>query len=71
MDLRTRCRSPAGAKDFPLASASRPALGPTQSHVTYVMSTGGPLPRGKARPLPTSASMVCSGTTLLAMQEVC
>jgi hypothetical protein len=29
-------RSPAGAEHFPLASVSRPALGPTQSLVQWV-----------------------------------
>jgi hypothetical protein len=29
-------RSPAGAKDFPLASVSRPPLGPTQPPVQWV-----------------------------------
>jgi hypothetical protein len=33
---------------FPLASVSRPALGPTQPPVQSVQ--GGPFPRGKARP---------------------
>jgi len=41
-------RSPAGAKDFPLASVSRPALGPTQPPVQWV--PGVLSPGVKARP---------------------
>jgi hypothetical protein len=41
-------RSPAGAKDFPLPSVSRPALGLIQPPVQWV--PGGPFPGGKARP---------------------
>jgi hypothetical protein len=41
-------RSPAGQRIFPLASVSRPALGPTQPPVQWV--PGGPVPGGKARP---------------------
>jgi hypothetical protein len=37
-----------GQRIFPLASVSRPALGPTQPPVQ--MGTGGPFPGGKARP---------------------
>jgi hypothetical protein len=35
-DRAIRVRSPAGAKDFPLASVSRPALGPTQPPAQWV-----------------------------------
>jgi hypothetical protein len=35
-DREIGVRSPAGAKDFPLASVSRPALGPTQPPVQWV-----------------------------------
>jgi hypothetical protein len=41
-------RSPAGAKDFPLTSVSRPALGPTQPPVQWV--PGVLSPEVKARP---------------------
>jgi hypothetical protein len=47
---------------FPLASVSRPAMGPTQSPVEWV--PGGPFPGNKARPgrdadhsLPSSAEV--------------
>jgi hypothetical protein len=42
-------RSPAGVKDFPLASVSRPALRPTQPPIQWV--PGVLSPRGKARPV--------------------
>jgi hypothetical protein len=35
-DRAIEIRSPAEAKDFPLASVSRPALGPTQPPVQWV-----------------------------------
>jgi hypothetical protein len=41
-------RSPAGAKDYPLTSVSRPALGPTQPPVQWV--PGVLSPGVKARP---------------------
>jgi hypothetical protein len=41
-------RSPAGAKDFPLSSVSRPALGPAQPPVQWV--PGVLSPGVKARP---------------------
>jgi hypothetical protein len=41
-------RSPAGQRIFPIASLSRPALGPTQPPVQWV--PGGPFPGAKARP---------------------
>jgi hypothetical protein len=55
-------RSPAGAKDFPLSSVSRPALGPTQPPVQWV--PGDPFPgerRGRGMTLttpPSSAKVV-------------
>jgi hypothetical protein len=47
-DRAIEVRSPAGAKDFPLASVSRPALGPTQPPVKWV--PGVLTPGVKARP---------------------
>jgi hypothetical protein len=47
-DRAVGVRSPAGAKDFPLASVSRPALGPTQPPVQWV--PGILSPGVKARP---------------------
>jgi hypothetical protein len=47
-DREIEVRSPAGARIFPLASVSRPALGPTQPPVQWV--SGGPFPGGKAWP---------------------
>jgi hypothetical protein len=48
-DRAIEVRSPAGAKDFPLASVSRPALGPTQPPVQWV--PGVLSPGIKARPV--------------------
>jgi hypothetical protein len=48
-DRAIEVRSPTVA-DFLLAPASRPALGPTQPPIQWVMGTGGSFPGGKARP---------------------
>jgi hypothetical protein len=48
LDVRAiEVRSPAGQNIFPLSSVSRPALGPTQPPVQWVL--GGPFSGGKAR----------------------
>jgi hypothetical protein len=47
-DRAVGVRSPVGAKDFPLASVSRPALGPTQPPVQWVL--GVLYPGVKAQP---------------------
>jgi hypothetical protein len=52
-------RSPAGAEDFPLASVSRPALGPTQPPVQWapvVISPG--VKRGRGVMLTTHPHLV-------------
>jgi hypothetical protein len=46
IDWTTGLRSPAKAKDFPLASVSRPALRPTQPPVQWVPAV---LSQSKAR----------------------
>jgi hypothetical protein len=46
-DRAIEVRSPPGAKDFPISSVSRPALGPTQPPVQWVPAV---LSRRKTRP---------------------
>jgi hypothetical protein len=72
-DRAIEVRSPAGARIFPLASVSRPALGPTQPPVQWVpgvLSLGGKARPGRIPPLPPSASMACSGTALLTFLQL-
>jgi hypothetical protein len=52
-------RSPAGAKDFPIASVSRPALGPTQPPVQWVPGILSPgVKRGRGVMLTTHPYLV-------------
>jgi hypothetical protein len=52
-------RSPAGAKDFPLSSVSRPALGPTQPPVQWVPGVLSPgVKRGRGVMLTTHPYLV-------------
>jgi hypothetical protein len=52
-------RSPAGAKDFPLTSVSRPALGPTQPPVQWVPGVLSPgVKRGRGVTLTTHPHLV-------------
>jgi hypothetical protein len=46
---RSRFDPRQGQRIFIVASASRPALGPTQPPVQWVPGTGGPFPGGTAR----------------------
>jgi hypothetical protein len=53
-DREIGVRSPAGAKNFPLSSVSRPALGPTQPPVQWILGFLSPgVKRGRGVTLTT------------------